>query len=61
MSQKVKNLPTIRRHVFDPWVGKIPKGENSNSLWYSCLKNPMDKRNLAGYNPKDGKELDTTE
>ena len=35
----VKNLPA--RHGFDPWVGKIPW--HGNSLWYSCLENPMDK------------------
>ena len=27
--------------MFDPWVGKIPGGENGNPLQYSCLKNPM--------------------
>ena len=43
MSQRVKNLPTIRRHGFDPWVGKIPEGENSNPLQYSSLKNPTDR------------------
>ena len=36
-----------RRHKrcgFDPWVRKIPGGRHSNSLQYSCLENPMDKR-----------------
>ena len=28
-----------RRHRFSPWVGKIPREENSNSLQYSCLEN----------------------
>ena len=28
------------RHGFDPWVGKIPGGGNSNPLWYSCLEIP---------------------
>ena len=35
-----------RRHkgcAFDPWVGKIPGGGNSNPLQYSCLENPMDR------------------
>ena len=30
-----------RRRRFDPWVGKIPGGENGNPLQYSCLENPM--------------------
>ena len=31
-----------RRHEFNPWARKIPKGGNSNALQYSCLENPMD-------------------
>ena len=34
---------TMRRRVFDPWVGKIPGRGNDNLLQYSCLGNPMDK------------------
>ena len=26
-------------HEFNPWVGKIPGGRNSNPLQYSCLEN----------------------
>ena len=33
---------------------------NGNSLQYSCLKNPMDQRSLAGYSPWGCKESDTT-
>ena len=33
-----------RSSRFGPWVGKIPCRGNRNSLLYSCLKNPMDKR-----------------
>ena len=36
-------LRRCKRHKCDPWVGKIPGGGNSNSLQYSCLKNPMDR------------------
>ena len=32
-----------RRHEFDSWVRKIPGGENSNPVQYSCLENPMDR------------------
>ena len=33
-----------KRHGFDPWVGKIPEGENGNLLQCSCLENPMNRR-----------------
>jgi len=35
-----------RRHKrcgLDPWVRKIPGGENGNPLQYSCLKNSTDR------------------
>ena len=32
----------FKRHGFDPWVGKVPREGNGNSLQYSCLENPMD-------------------
>ena len=34
--------------------------ENGNSLQYSFLWNPMDKRSLVGHSPKDHRESDTT-
>ena len=48
-------------------VGLIPEsrrflgGGHSNTLQLSCLGNPMDKRSLVGYSPKDHKELDMPE
>ena len=33
----------IKRHGFNPWVGKIPEGVNDNSLQYSFLGNPMER------------------
>ena len=27
----------------NPWVGKIPGGENGNPVQYSCLENAMDR------------------
>ena len=35
-----------RRHKrpgFDPWGGKIPRGEHDNPLQHSCPENPMDR------------------
>ena len=34
----------LKRHRFNPWVGRSPGEENGNLLQYSCLKNPMDRR-----------------
>ena len=31
-----------KKHVFDPWVGKIPWRRVWQSLQFSCLENPMD-------------------
>ena len=53
-----------RRHKrcgFNPWVGKIPWKRASNSLQYSCLENPMNKRSLVGYSPWGHKESDMTQ
>ena len=47
---EVKNPPgQCRRLGFDPWVGKIPGGENGNPFWYFCLGTPMDKKAWLGY------------
>ena len=35
-------LPS-RRCGFDPWVRKIPRKRNGNTLQYICLENPMDR------------------
>ena len=43
-----------------PGLGRSPGGGHGNPLQYSCLENPTD-RSLAGYSPRDCKELDTTE
>ena len=46
MALVVKNPPTkagrCKKHGFDPQVWKIPGGEYSNPLQYSCLERPMD-------------------
>jgi len=33
----------FKRCRFDPWIGKIPGGENGNLIQYSCLENAMDR------------------
>ena len=33
----------LKRHMFDPWVGKIPWSRNGNSFQYSCLENSIDR------------------
>ena len=38
-----ESICQCRRHRFDPWVGRSPGEGNGNSLWYSCLKNLMDR------------------
>ena len=44
-----------------PGLGRFPGGGNGNPLQYSCLKNSMDKRSLAGSSPWGRKESDMTE
>ena len=58
----VKNLPANAGGTGSiPALGRSPGEGNGNSLQYSCLKNSMDKRSLAGYSSWGGKESDTTE
>ena len=44
----VKNLPANAGDAGDagsiPGLGRSPGGGNGNPLWYSCLENPMDRR-----------------
>ena len=48
-------------NVEDPGL-KIPwRGEQQNSLWYSCLENSMGTGATAGYSLWGRKESDTTE
>ena len=44
-----------------PGLGRSPGGGHGNLLRYSCLENPHEERNLAGYSPWGHKESDTTE
>ena len=51
----VKNLPASTGDIKDmgsiPGLGRSPGGGHGNPLQYSCLENPMDRQNLAGYSP----------
>ena len=62
----VKNLPARAGDTRDTslipgdWEDPLEK-ENGNPLQYSCLKNSMDKRSLAGYSSWGRKEMDMTD
>ena len=61
MALCVKNLlatqETQETTALIPGSGRSPGEGNGYPLQYLCLENPMD-RSLAGYSPKDCKELD---
>ena len=44
-----------------PRLGILPGGGNGNPLLYFLPEKSHGQRTLAGYSPKDHKELDTTE
>ena len=44
-----------------PGLGRSPGGAHSNSLQYSCLKNPHRQRSLVGYCPWVHNESDLSE
>ena len=33
----------LKKHGFDPWLGRSPGRRNDNPLQYSCLENPLDR------------------
>ena len=61
----VKNLPAPAGDIRDsgsiPGLERSPGGGHGNPLQYSCLENPIDRGNPAGYNPYGLTELDMTE
>ena len=64
MAQLVKNLPAyrrLRRHGFNPWVGKIPWRRKWQPTPVFLPEKSHGQRRLAGCNPKGHKESDTTE
>ena len=61
----VKNLPANAGDTGDsgliPGSGRSPGGGNGNSLWYSCLGNPMDRGDLQTTVPGLAKVSDMTQ
>ena len=57
-----KNLPANAGDMGStPGWERSPGEGNSNPLQYSCLKNSMDERSMAGYSPWCCKESEMTE
>ena len=56
----VKNTPA-KRHVYNPWVGKIPWSRKWQSTPVFLAGKFHGERTLAGYNPWVCKESDLTE
>ena len=62
MAQLVKNLPAMRETWVDPrWVGKIPQRKAWQPTPVVLPGKAHGQRSLAGYSPREHKELDTTE
>ena len=61
----VKNLSASAGDLRDmdsiPGLGRSPAGEHGNSLQYSCLENPMDRRDWQATVHGVTKESDMTE
>ena len=61
VTQMVKNPSAMR----ETWVQSLgwedPLEEGMATHSSSCLENPQEQRNLAGYSPRGRKESDTTE
>ena len=59
----IKNPPANVRDVRDagsiPRLGRSTEQGHGNPLQYSCLENPSEQRNLAGYSPWSREESDT--
>ena len=61
MAQMVKNLPAVRRPVFDSWIGKIP-WRRQWQLTSVFLPGKSDgQRSLVGCSPWGCKESDKIE
>ena len=45
------NAGDLRDMGFIPGWGRSPGGGHGNSLQYSCLEDPTDRRKLPGYSP----------
>ena len=54
-------LLQFRRPGFDPWLGKIPWRREWQPVPVILPGKSHGQRSLAGYSPRDHKELDTTD
>ena len=61
LAQTVKNGLQCRRHMFNPWVGKIPWRREWQPTPVFLLGDFHGQRSLAGYSPWCCKESDMTE
>ena len=57
MAQCKESACQCRRCEFHPGWGRSTGGGNGNPLQYSRLRNPMDRRSLAGYRPQVAKRV----
>ena len=53
----VKNPPANAGAGSVPGLGRFPREENGNPLYYYCLGNPMDKKSLACNSPQGLKRV----
>ena len=62
VGQIVKNPPAMQETcVRSLGQEDSPREGDGNPLQYSCLENPMTRKNQVGYSPWGCKELDMTE
>ena len=63
MELVVKNPPDnagdLKRHAFDPWVGRYPEGGQGNPLHILAWRIPWTEE-PGSYGPQSHKELGTT-
>ena len=60
VAQTVKNLPTMQKTRFDPWVGKILWRRECQSTPVFLPEESQEQKSLVGYSSWGHKELDTT-
>ena len=61
MAQLVKDLPAMQETRIDPWAGKIPLGSKWQPAPVFLPGEFQGQRSLAGYRPRNDKELDMPE
>ena len=51
MAQWEQNLPAMKKHGFDPWVGKIPRRRGQIPIPVFLPAESHGQRSLVGYSP----------